>query len=195
MENDMKRLATCFGLLIILLATACGGGGEDDAPGFITDNGPGSNLVAGFDAADPAPDSLSVTLQEGTTTGNIVTIDAVVTDTNDVYGASFDLRYDPARATFQGSSAGNLLEDGGRHTPVYQVGEPTRGHVVVGASRQGDVGTVNAVGERTLIRLTFSVTAAGSSAVGVENGSLFDGQTPPLDLPDMSWAGGTLRGV
>jgi hypothetical protein len=180
-------------LLILLTASlACGGGGGGGGSesSSVSGGGGGSgSLTAFFSPDNVAPGADSVTMAEGTLSGNRVTVDVNVTDTNNVYGAAFDITFDNSMMQFDSWSPGNLLESGG-HTPNYIVDQPTGGRLVVAASRVGGVSPVNAVGSRALIRLTFRATQPGTGIVAFQNGTIQD--DTPQDLPNLTWDGGSV---
>ena len=183
----MKRLGLP-GLLIALLlaATACGGGGGPGG-GVVT-----PSLAASFTPAQASPGTDTVSTDEGSKTGDLVTVEVQVTNINGIYGAAFDVAYNPSVATFQNWSAGSLLEQGG-HTPTYQINANQSGLLVVVATRQGNVQGANAVGTVTLIRLTFRVTQTGTSPVSFPGApTLLDDQPQPQPIPATNWFGGTI---
>lgn len=178
-------------LVIVLVAgAACGGSSGDPVPG---PGGGSSNLVAGFTPDQPSPGADTVALHEGASTDDIVTVRVAVTDVGGIFGAAFDLTYDPGRASFVNWTSGTLLEQGG-HTPSYQVDGRTPGQVVVGASRQGSAPAVDAVGTVPLIELRFRVTQAGTSQIAFQSPDLLDDQLQPQPIPGIQWFGGTLVG-
>ena len=168
-------------------------GGRDAGPTGI-DSSPNacgqSTIVASFAPDQPNPGTNTVSMAEGTTVGDQVTIDLQVTDTTGIFGASFDVVFDPTMASFVSWAAGELLEQGGVSV-IYLVDEPEPGRVSVGTTRQA-AATVDAVGTVSLIRLTFQTIQAGNSIVGFENQALLDGQLPPQPIAGISWFGGTL---
>ncbi len=178
------------GLLIALLlaATACGSSGGGG--GVVT-----PSLAASFTADQPSPGPDMVSLDEGSKTGNLVTVEIQVTDISGVYGAAFDLTYDPSMATFENWFSGSLLEQGGQ-TPAYQVNATQSGQLVISVTRQGNVGGANAVGTVTLIRLVFRVTQTGSSSISFPGiPTLLDAQTQPQPIFVSDWFGGTIVGT
>lgn len=183
----MRHLATLLASSLVLLA--CGGGGES-GPG--NDSGGSQTLSASFlpDLASPGPGTVALTA--GAATGNLVTVNVAVAGVNDVYSAGVDVVYDDSVVDYVSWSRGTLLEAGG-HSPLYSIGAQP-GQVVVGVSRSGPVGGVDVVGPSTLIKLTFRVTAAGSSTVSVANGALLDGGPPaPTPIAGLTWHGGSLQ--
>ena len=108
----MKRtLVWSVLILAIPSLVACSGG---DSTGDVVNNGGGSSTLSASVVPDmPVPTPGSVSLQEGSSSGNLVTVDAMVTDVSGVYSAAFDLVFNPAQAEFVGRSAGRMLESGG----------------------------------------------------------------------------------
>jgi hypothetical protein len=189
MELTMPRL--CSGLIIGLAAAlaACGGGssgGAIDGP-----DGGSTNLSASFSPAEPNPGTDTVSMGQPAASGSLVTIKVLVTDTGGIYGAAFDLTYDPSLVRFENWHAGSFLEQGG-HSPAYQVDATRAGRLVVGVARQGSVGSVDASGSRTLIELTFRAREAGTSQIAFQNATLFDDQLTPQGLSGIVWQGGTV---
>jgi hypothetical protein len=188
----MRTLCCVLMLLFGLVAVACGGGSSSGK--VINDGDDGSTALAGSFVADQAsPGASSVAAAEGDgSSGNLVIVEVNVTGTDDLFGAAFDVVYDPGRASFVNWAPGDAFEDGGE-TVAYQVSASQAGRVVVGIGRTGaGAGGVNVSGTVPVIRLTFRVDQAGSSTVGFENASLQDAQSPPQDIQGISWFGGTL---
>ena len=183
--KSISRFAAILSLLAVVSLTACGGGGGD----VTGSSGGGSLLAASFTAEQPSPGPNSVSLQEGASSGNTVTVLVQVTDTADLTGGTFDVFYNPARFTYRGSSAGNLFESSGV-TPIYGVNEPIAGHLIVGV---GSGTAVQVTGSETLIRLTFRADAQGSAPVTMDLADLLNanGQV----VPGVVWHGGTLIGT
>ena len=131
----MRRIhwTVAIAILTLTVTISCGGGGGDSSTGG------GSTIVAAdFTPTDLNPGANTVTVQ-GSASSNIVTLSAMVTGTAGVYGASFDLVFDPGVAEFAGHSPGNLLETGGQQV-TYQVNAQQAGRVIVGVARTTGVG-------------------------------------------------------
>jgi len=188
--TPMNRLTYCSLVICLVLATACSGGGAGGAvPGG---SGNSSNIAGGFTATQPVPDPATVSMKQGTSSGDLVTIEVQVTDTGDIYGVAFDLVYDSANTTYTNWSAGSLLEQGG-HNPTYQVGTSQAGRIVVVATRNGAVSGVDANGTGTIMKLTFRVEEAGAFPVQIENAALYNDQNPQ-PVNGINWFAGTLTG-
>ncbi len=184
----MHRALIIALVALVAVSTACSSGSGDDpvvSPPIAT---------AGFVPDEPNPGSDTVSAGEGEIGGNLVTVDINVTDTNGMYGAAFDLKYNPATANYVGFTEGNLFEQGG-HTPFYDVQEPQNGQLVVVVTRQGSVPGVNASGTVTIISLTFELIQEGGSDVSFDAFALLDDQTLPQPIPNLSWFGGSLTGI
>jgi len=185
----MRRVGLVSSLVLFLVATACGGGGDRSAvPG-----GPGgsSNLAGSLTPDQPTPPPGSVSMQSAATSGNLVVVRFDVTDPSDVYGAAFDVVFDTAMAEYVTWAPGTLLESGGQSV-AYQVSNASAGRVVVGASRSGSSSGATATGSQALITLTFRVIEAGTSTLGFQSATLLDSQSPPQPIPGTTWAGATL---
>ena len=137
---------------------------------------------------EPAPGRNTVSMAEGAVLGDMITIHVNVTDTSDVFAASFDVVYDPALVGFVGWSPGTVLESGGV-TPFYLVSASPES-VAVGASRVGLGAGVDVAGTETLIALTFVTLGPGSSAASFRNAALIDSTSPPQPIPNVLWFGG-----
>jgi hypothetical protein len=184
---------TCSLLMMMLCVTACGGSGGDGAAAGGTVPIP-SGLAATFTPAQSSPGPDTVALAGGTTSGDEITVMVNVTNTDTIYGAAFELLYDPSLVTFRRHRAGSLLEQGG-HTPFYQASTPVAGRLVVAATRQGNVPAVNVTGTDPLIELTFRMNTAGVSDLSfIPSAALFDDNIQPQPLPSLSWYGGSLAG-
>jgi hypothetical protein len=188
----MKR-AFPLVFLSMLLVVACGGGGSDP----VTNSGGGGSsntIAASFTPTQPNPTGPNeVSMSQGARNANLVTVRVEVTDTNDVFGASFEIDYDVSSIQFEGWSAGTILESGGNN-PNYTV-NATNGMVVVGASRTGNASGVNVNGTQTLINLTFRVTDTGTMPIQFINPVLSDNQLQPQPLFGISWSAGDLVGT
>ena len=183
----MKRLFVWSVLVVVVPSlVACGGGG--DSTGDVINNGGGSTtLSASFVPDLPAPGPGTVSLQPGSSSGNVITVDAMVTDIAGVYSAGFDVVFNPLQVEFVGRSAGQMLESGGASV-AYTAQVVGSNRVVVGVSRVGVVSTTDAVGSETLVRLTFRLSRSGSSALVIQNADLFDSQV--RSKPNVTWAAG-----
>jgi len=170
---------------LLLVSTACGSSSSD-----VVGGGGGSNLVvASFVPDEPSPGADTVSFAQANASGNIVTLQVNVTDTNDVHTAAFDVVFDDSLVEYVGYTTGSFLEQGG-NVPLYQVGQGP-GRIVVGVNRVGSTGT-NAVGSQVLLSLNFRATDVGQSQLSVVNASLRDGNFN--DIPGVAWFGGSVIG-
>lgn len=194
----MNKLVSCLGVIMLAALTACSGGGGDVTGGGTGGGGNGgggsSNVIASFTADNPTPSAKTVSMQQGSQSGSHVTVEIKVTNTSNVFGASFDILYDDSMATFTGWGRGTFFESGG-HAPNYQVLEASAGRIVVGITRLGNVGTASTSGTETVVKLTFGLTKVGSAGVEVEHASLLDGSVQPQPISGITWSEGTLSGV
>jgi hypothetical protein len=185
----MYRKTSLTGLLLTALALGCSGGSESQS-GVVPGPGGGStNLAGSFSGSAPNPGPDTVSMTESGTNGNLVTVAIQVTDTGGVFGAAFDVAYDPAFVEYFSWARGSLLEsDGG--IAIFQVTD-VGGRVTVGASRIGTT-SVDAVGSQSLILLTFRVIQAGSSTGDFATASLLEvtGATPE-PIGGINWSGGS----
>jgi len=176
----MRRI-TLAALLLAALATASVG-----AAGT-------SSAVAGGFRPDPIqPGRGSVSMVEGTRSEDVVTIRVSATGATDVFGAAFDVTYDPSGAEYVGWSRGTLLEQGG-NAPNYTVARPRDGAVIVGASRTGP-GGVTASGQ-PIVSLSFRVRRRGAFPLAFRNAALYDSRKPPQPIGGIAWLAGSLAGA
>ena len=127
----MNRISILVLVVFAIAATGCSSD-SGDAP-IIT---PG--FSASFLAEEPNPEDETVSAHEGATIGSQVTVEIRVTGTNDIYGATFDLIFDPSMVNFVDFTEGSLLEQGGQ-SPDYVVQQPQSGQLIVTVTRQGNV--------------------------------------------------------
>jgi len=140
------------------------------------------------------PGANTVNMGPGNAVDDHVTERVRVTDTSGVYGAAFDLIYNPIMVEYVDWAPGSFLEQGGQ-TPNYTVQEQAPGRVVVGVSRTGNVGGATATGSPVLVDVLFRVIQAGNSNVTVQNGVLTNNQIPPGALSGIVWFGGYVTGT
>jgi hypothetical protein len=181
-------------MIVLVLATtvlfSCGGGGGDKSD-VTGGGGGGSTILAGtFTPTTPSPGANTVSMS-GSGTSNIMTLAVNVSGTNDVFGASFDVVYDPTMIEFVNWTTGRLLEAGG-HQVTYQVNAQQAGRVVVGVSRT-TLGTGASAGVATpLINLQFRLNEPGTSQVAFERAALLNTMDPPQSIGGIAFSGGTL---
>jgi hypothetical protein len=178
-----------WGVLICVLALGCAGGGDGAAAGPSSVYEGSTSLAAGFTPTTTDPGPQSVALALGGTNANLVTLQVRVADVADVFGADFELHFDPNMMEFVSWSPGVLLETDGAQV-VYQV-TPLTDYLQIGMSRIDPPQGVDVTGSRTLIHLTFRARAPGTSLARTVNGGLLDSQPPaPGPIPGISWLGG-----
>jgi hypothetical protein len=150
---------------------------------------PEPDFTVSFLSSQSSPGPDTVAMAQGPIQDNRITVDINVTQTSNIFGAAFDVVFDPASASFDSWSAGDLLEQGGASV-FYAIAETGPGRLVIGATRQSPATTTNATGTVALIHLTFRATEAGVSPILFANEGLLDdvgGSLGPLN-----WFGGTL---
>ena len=181
-----------FVIALMVVACACGGGGGG---GGVVDPSP-TPLTASFVAAQPSPGANTVSMASGGGTDDIVAVRVDVTGTSDVWGAAFDVQFNPVYIDYVGYTPGTLLEQGGQ-TVSYTVRPPTgsSGIVVVGVSRVGQAPAVDVTTTRTLVNLTFRVKSKGSYPLDFGPGaSLLDASVASISGLVEPWSGGSLQG-
>jgi len=177
----VNKLIVRILLLIALIVTpACSGSGG------------GSSLCVSF-VGLAAPAAPSVSTQSGSSPCGMVVVQFYVTDVDDLFGAAFDVDYDPAEVSYVASSlstGGSILGSGGATITALADGS-TAGKVVVGVSRTNPAMAIDVSGTQLLCSLTFQrVGTTGTSALTFSNERLFDDSMPPLEIPSVGWAGG-----
>jgi len=172
---------------------ACGGGGDGGGGGVVGGGGGSSNLVVTLtpEQSSPGPNTVSISQAPGGGGGNLIIVELDVTDTNGLYGASFDVDYDPNAVTYIDWNRGSALETGG-YAVSYQAATSPKGRLVVGASRTGGAPEVNVTGTVPLVFLTFQVTQPGTYDLTFQNAELLDAESPPQPIGGLTWYGGTL---
>lgn len=180
-----NRWTAVIAIMTLALTLACGGGGANVPTDEITKTGD----IAHFTPADPNPGANSVSLQASIAT-NIATLSVMVTGTAGVYGASFDLIFDPDIVEFAGYAPGNLLEADGQRV-VYQINADQAGRVIVGVARTTGAG-IDAGVSTMLIRLHLRVRQLGVSQISFERAELLNSNNPPTEIVGIGFTGGTL---
>jgi hypothetical protein len=185
----MTRFLAIPALVMVTLLAACGGGSSGG-----TINPSPTPVTASFTPAQPSPADLTVSMGTATIVDDLVTIPVNVTGVGGVYGAAFDVSFDPALAAYVGHDPGTLLEQGGQSVN-YTVRTPAGSSlVVVGVDRVGAVPGVDVVGTQTLVKLTFRVRDKGTFPLAFENASLLNVNLSPIPNLVSPWPAGSLQG-
>lgn len=181
------RPASVFAVVALFsLVFGCGGGGSSD---------PAPQVCVEFTGAVAMPGAMTVTAQDGTgSTCSAAQVVVNITDVNDVFGAGFDVVFDPTAVRFSGTvdlSNSWLGNDGVTVTPFAT--EVAPGRWVVGLTRTSATAPgIDFTGTRELCRLVFTrVGNTGNSSLTFENESLSDSSAPPQDIVGVTWTGGT----
>jgi hypothetical protein len=156
MRFKKSKKALLVALLIGGFALAAGCGGDDD------DDDNGGPLLATFTPSNNPPAANSLTLQAGSASGDTFTVLIRATDINDVFGATFDLAYDPeVLDVVSWSAAGSFLEVGGG-VPVFLTfptdPDDANGNIEFTISRLAPSPAVDVAGTQTLLSVTFEAT-------------------------------------
>lgn len=178
------------------MLTACAGSGGGAGSPVTSPPGGSGQFVGAFVADNPTPASGSVTALQSGPNGTTVEVAVTLTEVNDIFGASFQVAYDPTTVDYVGYSPGNVLETGG-DTPTYLVSEDAAaGRVDVGASRSsGALPTVDVASTRTLMTLRFAMLQPGTHQLDFQNNTILVvvGGNPPQGDPSLSWAAGEFQ--
>jgi len=135
----------------------------------------------------PAPET--VVAEDGDSGDcGILTVDLVVTDVNDLFGANLVVTFPQSLVSFSSASeVGSILASGSAVSVQDTVSNP--GEATVGITRLNNTG-VDVQGGARLLRLTFRRTGSqGSGSLGI-SGSLLNSNTPPTDIPNITFHGG-----
>lgn len=190
------RLTKAIAVTVLLVAGAisCGGGGDGGGGGSsgpVPGGGnPSANLSATVMPDQPNPSAKTVSMAPVPGgAGSVFAVNVLVTQTSNIFGASFDVIYDPTLVNYIDWSQGNAMESGGGLV-TYQVSSAQRGRLVVGVSRNGAAPGVDITSTSNLIQLVFEVSQAGTSSLSFANAALHD---PQLNLiSGLSWRGATV---
>ena len=120
-----------------------------------------------------------------------MTLNVEVRGTDEVYGGTFDLFFDPTVVRFDAWLAGDLLERSGT-VPRYDVIPIQPVHLLVIDSLSGAVSGVDVTTAATLVRMRFVGLAAGATTLEFQGARLLDDQDTPQEIEGLSWHGGTL---
>jgi len=197
----VRWTSVALALSLGMLMPACGGGGGDD------DGGNGGNntgpLTATFMPANPTPGNQTLSMS-GSSAGAMFSITVNVTQITNFFGAAFDLTYDPATVSFQGSSSASsvlVTNNPSAQPPQFNVDASTPGSIEVAATLVGQVEGIDVAATTQLITFNFQATGTtGGNAFGfgaAANRLVRTCPTPPgacTDIPDgnITWSGGTL---
>lgn len=186
----MKRLTAVPLVAILTGLAACGGGGG--GPEDIV----GGGVTAGFQPDEAQPGPQTVSMQQGSFSGDEITVDVQIKDTDDVYAATFDVVFNPALVDYLGHDPGTVLEGSGT-TPFYSPTEVAPGRLLVVVTLLGPVPGVDVTGSQPLIKLNFRVLDVGQSPITF-NLSTSHSVENSLDedlIPDQDWFGGSAFGT
>jgi hypothetical protein len=157
------------------------------------DTNDGAAILASFvpEAVAPAPGT--VTMAEAEQAGELVSVDVLVSGVDDLFGADFDVLFDPVLVEFVAWEPQALLGT----QPIATIAAAAPGHLVVGASRHGSEGAIDVGAAAALLRLTFRALDAGSSGVSFDHADLLPvpGSGGPGTIGGLSWHGGTVVAV
>jgi len=122
---------------------------------------------------------------------DVAAVEMIVSDVSDLFGTDFVITFDPAVVVLSGSGAsatGSILGTG----LILDLGSAGSGQINLGLTRTTPPG-VDVVGAQLLVTLTFGrvTNATSTSALSFGNASLFDSSAPPVEIPGISWSGGT----
>jgi hypothetical protein len=178
-------LAGCALVIVASVMLGCGGGGDNGGTGTMP-------ACVGFTAASPAASNAVSTRESSGSTCEVARLELVVTDVDDLFGASFTVTFDPAVVSFDGwSTSGSLLDSDGVDLELLE--DVDAGVVKIGVSRFGVDTGVDVVGTRLLLTLLFRKAAdSGATPLSYTNGKLIGSEPQPQVKPGVTWVGGTV---
>ncbi len=188
----MRTFVAVASFLLAAASAACGGGGDGSTAGVIEP----ATVAASFVADQPTPGAHTVSMASGASAGDEVVVRIDVTGQDGVWGAAFDVHFNPSYVEYVSYSAGNLLEQSGAFV-TYTVQEPagSSGLVVVGVSLTGTTPPVGTTTTRTLVNLRFRVKTQGTFPLSFGAGpALLDSDLDPLTGLTEPWPAGSLQG-
>jgi hypothetical protein len=153
--------------------------GEGGAASFsVTTTAPGGDALSASTGQTPVtqPDLPldgsvpEVTIQPQQLTaqvGDQLSVQVMVTNVTNLFGAPFYLDYDPSRLEVVSAAEGGFLKNDGQSSVFLNSIDASKGMVIVGASRLGAVGGVN--GSGSLAVVTFKATASGPVTLTLHN--------------------------
>jgi len=184
--NRLKFLAYLLFITSIAVCIGCGSGKE---------NGGGidpEEFGIYFEENCPIPESSSVSFQYISQGGDPATGALVVTDVDDVYAAAFHISYDSSLIDIT-CTEGDFLNSGKRETELFIYAD-IPGLLIIGISRKNIPDAIDAVGSMTLLNLTFHAkNKEGNSTILFNNQHLLNSGTPPWEIPDVNWCGGSIN--
>ena len=166
---------------IIILIHGCGGSGGDS--GLTTSP---SKMIT-FRSSTLGDKTVNMVQNSSISNGDTLAIDVLVNNLSNVYGAGFDVDFDPSKLIYAGYVAGSFLEKSG-DTVNYIITTQTgnSGKLIAGISRLGSVGGVSGNGK--IVTLKFKVVASGSTSLSFSNNVLMDAAN--LSIPGLTWNSG-----
>ena len=172
------------------LLAGCGGG-SGGADAVIGGGGGSSTLAPSFNSSqtNPAPDMVS--MASVVVLGDELTVSVDVTETDRIASASLEVTFDPAYVEFVDWSCGELLPPCGAGT-LAALSDESPGRLVFGLAKIfADTGE-DAFGTETLLRFTFRAVQAGASPLGFDSDSSALLDPDLIDIPGITWHGGTI---
>ncbi len=195
MNSGYKRTLLGSIVLAMVLFSSPGCSSDDSSSGTVFTLPSCITFIPDPALTPPA----KIVLKEGAgSTCDEAQVDIMVTDVNNVYGARFDIEFSGAIAAYQGfSTAGSFLESDDVDTTIVQ-GGPV-GNVTFSITRIQDANVnsfegIDVSGEQLLGTLRFtSFSVGGPAELTLTNNDLLDNATPPVAIPNLTWAFGSLR--
>ena len=182
-------LTFAFCLSVIPLLVSCGTG--VDSPNSSGENNGNTAPAFTFTPNNDVPGAGSIVMEKNTalSTSDVLAIDIKAHQVGLVFGAAFDVEFDPAVIQFDGEVPGPLFNcDKSSVCRVKLItGNPAK--LVIAASL---VGSNTTQGDGTIVTLKFKAIGNGNSALNFKGNSLLDSDLKPVKT---NWSGGSLKKI
>lgn len=169
MVQHRKNLLILVAAIALAVLPGCRRGGSERASAGGSAGAPLSTLPA----APAAVDLAVAPSQSALAVGATLTVDVVLaSQAADLYGAAFDLSYDPRVLEFQSAQQTSRFLSGAKSYFEFKNGQP--GTLVVGISKEGAV--PGDAGQGPLARFVFVAKGAGRTSLALGDVALLTSQ-------------------
>jgi hypothetical protein len=139
----------------------------------------------------PTAHARSVTIQSNSQVAEKIESQVVITDVPDVYGACFQLTFDPEKIDVT-VTEGDFLNKDGSETELT-VNNESPGSLIIKISRMRVSYGMDAVGSEILLKLSFQhKKVEGKAVLTLKNSHLLDSSQPPREIPNLAWCSGSV---
>lgn len=185
-RNFLLIFVLCLSVMPVLVSC---GTGVDSNNNSVENNGNTESALI-FTPNNGAPGQGSIVMKQNAEMSNsdVVAIDIYAHQAGQVFGAAFDVEFDPAIVQFDGEIFGSFFtcNNGSSVCRVKLIpGNPAK--LVIAASLSGNNTTQ---GDGTIVTLKFKAAGTGNSALSFKGNSLLDSDLNPIQS---NWYGGVLK--